>query len=237
MALKTFDKKEDVPEAQRAAAIETKDGKWVAEDVELGDAGKRALDAERLRAKKAEDEKKAADDRAAAAERERDELKRQKNAEEKGVSKEALDKLREEDAKARKPLEDENAKLKADLRKVKVRDRARAMAVKAGMIEERLDDDVMDAIEKRLDLASDGETLVVKDKSGAVTTTTPEKFFTEVYKAEKKYLYKGTGANGSGADGSEGGGGDTGTYDPVKAGKKLAEEQKKQSEAGKLAFT
>jgi hypothetical protein len=71
MPLKLYDTQDAVPEAQRANAIETKDGKFavVEEDPQLADAGKRALDAERKRARDAEEARK-------AAEKERDDLKR-----------------------------------------------------------------------------------------------------------------------------------------------------------------
>jgi hypothetical protein len=85
MPLKLYDTQDAVPEAQRANAIETKDGKFavVEEDPQLADAGKRALDAERKRARDAEEARK-------AAEKERDDLKRARDAAAKGISEEEL---------------------------------------------------------------------------------------------------------------------------------------------------
>jgi hypothetical protein len=67
MPIKLYDTRDAIPEAQRAAAIETKDGKFAAEeptDPGLSDAGKRALDAERERANEAEKARKAAEKKA-----------------------------------------------------------------------------------------------------------------------------------------------------------------------------
>lgn len=231
MALKTYDTKDAVPEAQRAAAIETADKKWIVEEPADTSKADEAI-------RKIRDEKKAAEDKLKAAEKERDDLKREKDAAAKGISAEELQKIRDEEAKKLKPVEDERDALKLENRKLKLRDRARAEAIKHGMIEERLDEDVMDAIEKRLDLASDGTTIVVKDKKGNVTSDTLDTFFTKTYKGEKAYLYKGPGGSGSGADASGTGGeaGD-GEQQAREAGKKAAAAQKQSATENKLAFT
>jgi hypothetical protein len=203
MPLKLYDTQDAVPEAQRANAIETKDGKFaiVEEDPQLADAGKRALDAERKRAKDAEDARK-------ATEKELNDLKRKQDAADKGITEEQLAALRAEDEKKRKPIEDENASLKSKLRKMTLTDRIQALALKYGVMPDRIEDAML-ALEKRTDLTDDGESIVVKDKAGTITSEKIEDFLAKTFKTEKPWLYSGSGASGSGAEGSNGSGGDT----------------------------
>lgn len=227
MPLPTYDKQEDVPEAQRDDYAEH-EGKWRPK-VEID------LAVERKKRQQLLDEKKEAERLRKEAEKERDELKRAAEAKEKGISEEELQKIRDDEAKARKPIEDENAALKAENDKLKRYDRVRALALSkdVGVMSDRIDD-AMELLEKRTVLTKEG-TIAVKDKDGNVTVEKIEDFLKTTFRKEKPWLYVGPESSGSGAEGSQGGGGQ-GSYDPVAAGKKAAEEQKKGNAEKTLAF-
>lgn len=225
MPLPTYDKQEDVPEAQRDDYAEH-EGKWRPK-VEID------LAVERKKRQQLLDEKKESDRLRKEAEKERDDLKRTAEAKEKGISEEELQKIRDDEAKARKPLEDENAALKAENDKLKRVDKVRSEALRLGIMTDRIED-AMTLLDPRTVLTKEG-TIAVKDKSGNITTETLEEFLGKTFKTEKPWLYKGPESSGSGAEGSQGGGGQ-GSYDPVAAGKKAAEEQKKGNAEKTLAF-
>lgn len=229
MPMKLYDTKEAVPEADRAAAIETKDGKFAVaeEDDGLGEKGKRAVRKER----EARDAEKA---RADAAERERDELKRAADAAEKGVTREALDKINKDAETKFKPIVDENATLKAELRKVRLEDRLEALFLKSGGKADRWPKAKKDLLSGRIDLTEDGKDFVVKDENGNVTSETIDSFLGVTYKKEAGFFYVGVNSSGSGAEESAGGGGSD--FDPVKAGKAAAAQQKQSTADAGLAF-
>ena len=229
MPLKTYATKDEVPEKDRANAIETKDGKFLVEEVDpaLGEAGKAALQKER-------DKAKSEKDRADAAEKERDELKRAADAAAKGITKEQLDKIRDDEAKARKPLEDENAKLKVQLRKVQLEDRLKERFLNAKGHPKRIST-AMKELLTVVDLTEDGNDFVVKDEKGNITTTKLDDYLGGDFRKNFPYLYLGAGGSGGGGDaGNEGG--TTGSYDPVKAGKDAAAQDKAQAAGKDLAF-
>lgn len=226
--LKEYDTKELVPEKLRESALELKSGKWAVDepDPSLGEKGEKALQAMKDKARDEERLRK-------VAEKERDELKLAAEAKDKGITKEALDEIRAKEALARKPLEDENAALKAKLRKATLTDRLEAKLLKAGAMPDRVKKALKD-LEGRVDLTDDGEDFVVKDANGKVTSETIDDFVSKTYKTESPFFYTGTNGSGSGAEGETGAGG-TG-YDPVKAGKAAAAEQKKSAAENSLAF-
>lgn len=221
----TYKTADEIPEAFRSE-YEQKGDEWVAKIPDVAGATS-ALEKERQRAKEEEKARK-------AAEKERDELKRAQDAAKQGITEEQLQKIRDDEAKARKPIEDERDALKKENRKLKLDDKARALALKAGVMPDRLDKAMRDLAD-RLDLAEGGDTIVVKDTKGNVTAETVEDFLTKTYKAEAPFFYAGTGASGSGAEGSSGAGG-AGGYDPVAAGKAAAAAQKTSREQNALAF-
>lgn len=232
MPLKLYDTKDAVPEAQRAAAVELKDGKFAVseDDPALGEAGKRALQTERDARKAAEDEKK-------KVEKERDELKLKAEAAAKGVTEAELKKIRDDEALKLKPIEDELAKAKAENRKLKLTDRVKAMLLAAGVMPDRITKAMKD-LDGRVDLTEDGNSIVVKDAAGTLTTEKIEDFVKTTYKKEAPFFYAGSGAAGSGGEGSEGGSGDEGDGKAaaVAAGKAAAAEQKRDGTENKLAF-
>jgi hypothetical protein len=224
MPLPVFDKQEDVPEAFRPE-YEERDGKWHPKVPDVQKLNS-ALESERTRAANEEKARK-------AAEKERDDLKRAQTARDKGISEEELQKIRDEEAKARKPLEDENAALKAENDKLKRLDRVRAIALEKGVMTDRIED-AMTLLDPRTELTKEG-TIAVRDKNGAVTVEKIEDFLEKTFKAEKPWLYRGSESSGSGAEGSNGGAGQ-GSYDPVKAGKDAAAAQKANTGEKSLAF-
>lgn len=230
MPIKLYDSKDAVPADQREKAYETKEGKWVAEEVDpnfVSSAAQETIRKEREARAEQERLRKEAETKLAAAERE-------KAAGEKGVTKEQLDKLREEDAAARKPLEERLSKLETENKQL-LRDRdVRTVALKAGVMETRIDKAMKDTSD-RIELTADGKGYVVKNAKGEPTTESVEDFFAKTYKEEAPFFYAGSGGSGSGADGGSGGGGGS-AYDPAAAGKKAAEAQKAAREKNELAF-
>jgi hypothetical protein len=235
MPLKTYASQAEVPEAQRAAAVEAKDGKWIVAEDDVGDAGKKALDAERDARRKADDKARAADDAKKALEQQLADLRLKADAAAKGITEAELQKIRDTEAAKIKPIEEALAKAKAENRKLKLTDRVKALALANGVMPDRIDKAMKD-LDGRVDLTEDGESIVVKDATGKVTATTIEDFLKTEYRKEAKFFYKGTGSTGSGSEGSEGDGGDGSSYDPVAAGKAAAKEQKKSITDNALAF-
>jgi hypothetical protein len=209
MPLKYFDTKDLVPEAQRETAIALADGKFaVLEEpapAELDAAGRKALDEERESRKREEKARK-------AAEKERDDLKRAADARARGVTEEELQRIRDDEAAARKPLEDERDRLAAENKRLKHTDKVRALALKHGVMADRIDDAML-ILEKRTDLGDSGG-IIVLDKEGKATAEAIDDFLGKTWKAEKPWFYKGTGASGSGSNGSEGGGSEPPTPAP-----------------------
>ena len=197
MPLPIYDTQDAVPDDVRDDYVEH-EGKWQPKAVvELAvEKRKRATllnekrEAERLQ-KEAQDKLDAAE-RAAEAAR-------------KGISEDELQKIRDAEAAARRPIEEERDRLKAENRKLKLTDRVQSLALKHGVMPDRIEDAML-ALERRTDLG-DNDGIVVKDKDGNLTAETIDSFLSKTFKAEKPWLYAGSGASGSGADGSRGSGG------------------------------
>lgn len=204
MALKIFKTKDEVPEAQREAAIALADGTFgVVEETdttplqqELADLRRKLEAADKL-------SKKAAAEAAAA------ELARK--AAEQGVTAEALEKIR---ADVRKEVESEFLpKLEAataaqtELRVLKVDTRVKEIALKNGVRPDRINQ--WWALNgHHYDLTADGKAVVVKGQEG----TSVEKHVLTL-KDDTPEFYVGTKAAGSSASG--GGGGNAGGGDKI----------------------
>jgi hypothetical protein len=173
MPLPVYDTQDLVPADQRDDYVEH-EGKWHPKVVV-------DLETERQKRTALLDEKKKEKERREAAERERDELKRTKEAADSGVTEAALKKIRDDEAAARKPIEDENKILRDENRKLKLTDRVRALYLsdKVGGMADRADD-AMDLLFKkdheRVDLG-DADGLMFKDEKGQVTADDAETFF------------------------------------------------------------
>lgn len=194
MPIKIFDSKEDVPEAQRDAAIETKDGKFAVSEDDVAKLTS-ALGKERERAKEEAQARK-------EAEKERDELRRAKDARDRGISEEEMQKIRDAEKQARKPIEEERDKYKAENRKLKLTDRVQALYLKSGGMPDRVEDAML-VLERRTEL-TDADGIAVKDKDGNVTSETIDDFLKVTFRKERPWLYAGTGASGGGSSGSSG---------------------------------
>lgn len=198
MTFPTFKTADEVPEAFRSE-YEEKDGEWKPKENE--EARK-----DRQRRARLLDEKKEEERRRIEAEKERDDLKRELEGKKSGATDEVLERLRKEDADKRAkeltPVATERDQLKIENRKLKRDDKLSALAIKHGIMGDRLEDAML-ALEKRVDLSEGGDSFIVKDKEGQVTTETVDDFLSKTFKAEKLWLYGGSGASGSGAGGSD----------------------------------
>lgn len=191
--LPIYDTSDAVPEDQREDYAEH-EGKWRPKiEVELA--------VEKRKRGVLLNEKKEAERLRQAAEAERDELKRIKEATDEGVTKQQLDKIRDDLNTAKVvPLETENATLKSKLQKVMKTDRLRALGVKHGVMADRLDD-FMDLIDRRVGLDETDE-LTALNAKGELTAEAINDFVSTTFKQEKPWLYQGSGASGSGSQGS-----------------------------------
>lgn len=190
MPLPIFEKQDDIPEAFKSE-YEEREGKW---HPRVPDVTKLESALEKERTDRADEEKKRK-----AAEKERDELKRKQSAQQAGITDEQLQQLRAEDAEKRKPLEDENAELKAENRKLKLTDRVRTQALESGIMSDRIEDAML-VLERRTDLTSDSDSIVVLDKDGKPTSEKLEDFLTVTFKKEKPWLYTGSQSSGGGSN-------------------------------------
>lgn len=189
MAFPKFKTAAEVPEAFRAAYHEVA-GEWIAlEDDGLGAKGKAALERERENAEKAERRAKAAEDKARAAEETAAALKA-------GLTDEDAKRFREDTTKAiRAEFQAQLDTLSSENLSMKLDHKVKAMALKAGVLPERLDDFwALNGAAFQLD--SKGEPEVRDGKGKAV----PE-YITGDLKKARPYLYGGTKADGGGAGG------------------------------------
>lgn len=191
MPIKLYDKLEDVPDALRDSAVETKDGKFAAEDRDEIGVLRTTLEKERSRANDAEKAQR-------TLEAQRSQLQAERDARARGATEDEIEKRRAEIDAAVKPLQEQIAERDAKLRQVLHIDRVRALALSAGILADRIEDAML-ILERRTDLTSDGKGLVAKDKDGTVIATRIEDFLARDFKQEKPWLYAGTGTNGSGA--------------------------------------
>lgn len=175
----------DVPDDQRDV-YELRDEQWHPRvpDVTTLES---TLVKERDDRKKAEKEAREAKEEAAA-------LRRTKEARDKGVSDDELQRIRDEEATARKPILDENALLKTELNKLKLTDRVQSDAIKYGVMSDRIEDAML-ILGRRAALSDEGQVQYL-DEAYKVTAKTAEQFHVEL-KLQKPWLYSGTGSSGS----------------------------------------
>jgi hypothetical protein len=196
MPLKVYDTQDAVPDDERDEYAEH-EGKWHPKVTLELEAAKRKQ-AQLLNEKR--EEKRLREE----AEHKVAEAERAAAAREKGISEDELQKIRDDEAKGRKPILDENESLKAENRKLKLTDRVQALYLANGGMQDRLED-AMESLGKRTDLGDQGG-IVFKDKEGNVTADDAAAFFAK-HKTEKPWFYTGNGSSGSGGSGSNGTGG------------------------------
>ncbi len=196
MPLKAYKTKDEIPEAQRADAIELKDGSFgVVEEADTSGLTS-SIAAERKRAEAAEGvAKKAAD--------ELKKLQTEKKASDAGLSAEQLQKIREDvRADVVKEFEGELASGKvaqAENRSLKLDSKVKALALKHGVRADRIDA-WWQLFGGRFDLTADGTESIVKDKAGVKL----ESYITDTLKKELPDFYEGSKGSGGGAGGDSG---------------------------------
>lgn len=207
MPMPTFATEDEVPELLKADYVQVEDGAW---------RSKTELDLELATAKHATllDETKAAKRTARETKDENERLRAETDAREKGASDADIRALREQADAARQTVVDELNATKAELTKLKLTDRTQALALRSGVMPDRIKDcmTILTLPEaSRIRLGDDGE-LVVLDESGKRTGQDVESFLTKTFKTEKPWLYAYEGGSGSGSGGSSRqGGSDTST--------------------------
>lgn len=194
--LKLYDTKDAVPEALRSAAIETKDGKFAADEPAADDATELKETLKKLRKEldEAGDARKALERKLAAAEHGGDGKEKDK------VTK-ALEKFDADLAAAKADFEKKLAVRDGELRTLKLDEKAKAAFLKAGGRPERADA----ALRLKKDaLDIDGDRIVIKNEKGETTTTTIDDFWSKSFKVEMPEYFIGTKATGGGANGGAG---------------------------------
>lgn len=111
--------------------------------------------------------------------------------------KELREKIKAEVEREYSPYKTRAETAEAKLRDIEMSGRIRAAAVKAGVIEDDLDD-VLTLTRGRFDLDEDGE-IIVKDEKGQDSGLTPEKFFAGEFKEKRPKFFKAPVSSGSGA--------------------------------------
>lgn len=133
MPIKLYDKLEDVPDALRDAAVETKNGKFAAEERDEIGILKTTLDKEREAREKLEKEQHKRDQEIAR-------LNAESNARKAGATEEEIERRRKEIDDATKPLQDQLAEKEKKLRQILHVDRVRVLALAAGIMPDRIED-------------------------------------------------------------------------------------------------
>lgn len=192
MPLPTFQAEADIPEAFRPEYVQGADGVWrcKADD---------EIDVERKKRQDLLNEKKDEERKRKEAEQKLADAQRVADAQKAGVSEAEIKRIQEDLASKYAPVEQENGTLKAELRKLKLTDKVRALSLKAGVMAERIDVAMM-LIEPRTDLG-DADGIVWKNEKGEVTAQTADQFFADL-KKQHEYLFAFTGGSGSGSSGS-----------------------------------
>lgn len=192
MALPVFDNETDIPEPFRPDYAQGEDGKW---------RSKTEIELEVKERKRVEllNEKKDEERRRKEAEQKLADAQRIEAAKAKGVSEEELERIRADLASKYAPVEQENTTLKSEMRKLKLTDKVRALALKAGVMADRIDDAML-VIEPRADIG-DADGIVWKNDKGEITAQSADQFFADLKKA-KPYFFAFEGGSGSGSSGS-----------------------------------
>lgn len=184
-----FKTRDEVPEAFRPF-YEDKAGEWVAKEDELGEGGTKALQRERTARETAEKATKAAEDKARIAEEQAAALKA-------GISAEDAKKFREDTEKSiRAEFQGQIDTLTGENTSLQLDHKVKAMALKAGVLPERIDDWwALNGSGFQLDSKREPE---VKDGKGKPVA----EFIAGDLKKARPYLYAGTKGDGGGAGGT-----------------------------------
>lgn len=197
MSFPSFDKQDEIPKGFESAYHEV-DGKWVVKQPENKDA--ETLVKVRAEKKEAEKAAKAATDLAADLQRKLD-AKDASGADTDKKVKELLEKWEKDKDAAVAAVAAERDKLAADLRDVKLYDKAKQAFIDAGGKAEKADA-ALKLKKELLDLSDDR--IVVKNDKGEVTTEPIADFWGKSFKKEMPEFFAGTKAAGGGAQGGAG---------------------------------
>lgn len=199
MPMPTFATEAEIPEPLKPDYVQVEGGAW---------RSKTEIDLELATAKHATllDETKTAKRTAREIKEENERLRAEAEAREKGASDADIRALREQADAAKQAVIDELNATKAELNKVRLTDRAQTLALRSGVMPDRIKDcmtilTLPDA--PRIRLGDDGE-IVVLDESGKRTGQDVEAFLAKTFKNEKPWLYEFEGGSGSGSGGSQG---------------------------------
>ena len=206
MPLKTFAKREEVPEAQREKALELKDGQFVISEDEDTSGLKNSVGAARKERDDAIAAQRAAEAKAADKQRELDAHKAATGDTEKKTADLLAQWKRDTDAAveaAKKELQGKVDEL-TGFKTTKLRDDELRKAFRKAGGREDLEEDVIVLTRGNFKLV-DGDKLVNVDEHGNVTTTAPEQFYAKL-KETRGVFFKGTQGDGGGADGGGTGG-------------------------------
>jgi hypothetical protein len=159
---------------------------------------KSALEKERKTAKDALAKARAAGD-PAEVERLRTELEELRMQHPKPDVEKLVAKRLQEFEEKQRPILEERDRIKGELRTLRLDDRVKAAALKAGVFSEDVDDVLLIA-RRHFDLGEDNKVIVLDD-DGDPAGKTPEQWFADVFKQRKPKFFKGADASGTGARG------------------------------------
>lgn len=192
MPLKVFDTQDEIPDALRDAAIETKDGKFAVSEDEDVTPLKKTIEATRKEAAAA---KKAARDMEAKIA----EMSQEAEASKAGLSGDKLAEIRKQAEDKFKPIVDELEAKRQELRTLRLDSAVKGLLAKADAVDV---EDAWKVLGSDFDLTDDGKPFLKSDPSVDI-----EKHITTL-RATKGHLFKGTQASGGGAGGQPGKGAD-----------------------------
>jgi hypothetical protein len=203
MPLKLFPKREEIPEAHRASAVELKDGQFAIAEEEDTTGLQNTIKATRKERDDAIAAKASAESKAADTQRQLDARIASTGDVDKKIS-DLLTKWEADKNAAVQAAKDEAQKRIDELsgfRNKRLVEDELKKAFRAAEGREDLEDDVVALTRGDFKLVDDK--LVNVDASGQVTTVSPEQFYKNL-KAKRGMFYKGTQADGGGAPGGGG---------------------------------
>lgn len=190
MPLKAFDTRDAVPEAHRANAIETKDGKFVISEEEDTTGLKNSL-------KAAREERATAERKAKELESRISTLEESIEAGKAGISGDKLTEIQRKAEEKFQPQLTELEERRKELRELRLDGAVKSLLGKAKAVDV---DAAFKVVGDQFDLTTDGKLIVKADPTADV-----EKYITGTVVTKHGFLFKGTEADGGGAAGAQNG--------------------------------
>lgn len=236
MPIKTVDTVDLVPEAQRANAIERKDGKFSYEEPADDSAAQTALTSERAQHAETKKKLKTANENLTTAQ---GEITTLQEAVAKGggaISADALKAINDRTTAAVSAAEARATAAEDKARKAKTRADAQITAIASGSVRDKQTlDEYLTLIEPMLGVDDAGNT-IVRDAAGNPTGEPLEKAMAKGGTLRRKWAFLGTGSSGASSEGSDGDA-PASNYDAAAAGKAAGEKEKAARTAATSAFT